>query len=163
MADGQHKLSRPIPPAGMAGRACPEPVPSAVEGLSRRTLLGAPLVPLILSGAEGSRSALSKDAVPIWDRALARLREARAALDSAAHEPDQDRYDALLDSHSDALAALLALPAPDLAALARKLDLALDERTGEFGGDCAAMRILKRDARRLASPRLARPKSDSHQ
>jgi hypothetical protein len=33
--------------------------------LSRRALLGAPLVPLILSGAERCRSALSKDASPL--------------------------------------------------------------------------------------------------
>ncbi|HYD37622.1 MAG TPA: hypothetical protein VEA60_08410 [Allosphingosinicella sp.] len=126
MADGQHKLSR-------------------------RALLGAPLVPLILSGAEPGRSPVSKDAFLKWDRALARFEAAEAALAAAAGAPDHV-YDPVGARHHAALARLLRTPAPDLPALARKLDLALDERTGEFDGDPAVMRILKRDAHRLAAP-----------
>jgi hypothetical protein len=47
---------------------------------------------------------------------------------------------------------LLRTPAPDLPALAAKLDLALDERSGEFFGGSADMKAIKSDARRLASP-----------
>jgi hypothetical protein len=65
-----------------------------------------------------------------WDRALVHLQKAQAALDAAVSEPDQDAYDALLDSHSDALKALLAW-----------------EQTG--AEDC--LEILRRDARRLAA------------
>jgi hypothetical protein len=53
-------------------------------------------------------------AVTDWERALARLRKAQVVLDAAKSEPDQDAYDALLDSHSDALTA------PNLPALAAK-------------------------------------------
>lgn len=40
----------------------------------------------------------------------------------------------------------------ELPALAAKLDLALDERSGEFFGDSEDMKAIKSDARRLASP-----------
>ena len=52
--------------------------------------------------------------------------------------------------HDDALHSLLRTPAPDVAALALKLDLALDERTLEYFGDLAGMQALKEDARRLS-------------
>ena len=47
---------------------------------------------------------------------------------------------------------LIRTPAPDLPALAAKLDLALEECTGEFLGDWADMKAIKSDARRFASP-----------
>jgi hypothetical protein len=161
MADGQHKLSR-------------------------RALLGAPLVPLILSGAERSRSAWSKDAPALspvipaqagtparpapspspwdpglrrddeslavlkWDRALARFAAAEAAIAAAAGAADHV-YDPIGARHHAALRRLLRTPAPSLAALARKLELALDERTVEFDGDSGAMKTLKQDAHRLAA------------
>jgi hypothetical protein len=89
--------------------------------------------------------------VTIWDRAFARLQKAQAALDAAAQTPDEDLYDRLGARHTRALSRLLLTPAPDLPALAAKLDLALDERSGEFFGDEAAMKAIKSDARRLAS------------
>ncbi len=90
-------------------------------------------------------------AVTIWDRAFAVFEKAQAAIDAAAHTEDEDLYDRLGGRHDRALRRLLRTPAPDLAALARKLDLALDERTLEFDGDAAAMRMLKQDIRRLAA------------
>jgi hypothetical protein len=48
------------------------------------------------------------------------------------------------------LLALLHTPAPDVAALAMKLDFALDERTLEYFGDLAAMHAIKQDAHRLS-------------
>ena len=89
--------------------------------------------------------------VTIWDRALARFEKAQAALDAAAHTPDEDLYDRLGARHTRALRRLLRTPAPDLPALAAKLELALDERSGEFFGDEADMKAIKSDARRLAS------------
>jgi hypothetical protein len=59
-------------------------------------------------------------------------------------------YDRLGDRHDAARSRLLRSPAPDVAALAVKLDLALDERTLEFFGDRAAMQAIKRDVRRLS-------------
>ena len=88
-------------------------------------------------------------AVLKWHRALARFEAAEAAIAAVAGAPDHV-YDPVGARHHSALARLLRTPAPDLAALARKLDLALDERTGEFDGDSRAMKVLKQDARRLA-------------
>jgi hypothetical protein len=85
-----------------------------------------------------------------WDRALTRYQKAEAALAAAAHTADQALYDRLGARHDAALRRLLRTPAPNIAALAVKLDLALDERAVEFAGDSAAMKALKRDARRLS-------------
>jgi hypothetical protein len=82
---------------------------------------------------------------------LSRYQKAEAALAAAAHTEDEDLYDRLGARHDRALQRLLRAPAPHLAALAAKLDLALDERAGEFIGDAAAMKALKQDARRLAA------------
>jgi hypothetical protein len=84
---------------------------------------------------------------------LALFKKADAALAAAVHTEDEDLYDRLGVRHERALQRLLRTPAPHLAALAAKLDLALDERTVEFFGDAAAMKALKQDARRLASLR----------
>jgi len=86
-----------------------------------------------------------------WDRALARLAAAEAAIAAAAGAPDHV-FDPIGARHHAALRRLLRTPAPDLTALARKLDLALDERTVEFDGDAAAMKTLKQDAHRLSTP-----------
>jgi hypothetical protein len=53
--------------------------------------------------------------------------------------------------HDRALQRLLLTPAPTVAALATKLDLAFYEAAVEFTGDLAAMRALKQDARRRAA------------
>jgi hypothetical protein len=85
-----------------------------------------------------------------WDRALARYRRAEAALAAAAHTSDEALYDRLGETHEKALQRLLLTPAPTIAALATKLDLALYEDAVEFMGNLAAMRALKADARRLS-------------
>ena len=180
MADGQHsrtdggvpaagrETARPIPPAGR--RACPE--------LSRRALLGAVCAAPVLSRHPGLdpgstfsspsaprppqgrwipdqvRDDDQSSAVTIWDRALARFHTAQAAVDAASGEPDQDRYDALLDSATDALRALLALPAPDPAAIAAKLDIIVPHLAWELTGSEDCLEILRQDARRFAAIRF---------
>jgi len=86
-----------------------------------------------------------------WDRNLAAFRRAQAVIDAAVSEPDQRRYDALLDTFSTALRRLLRTPAPDLPALALKIELAIDQVAWESTGGEACMAVLKRDARRLAA------------
>ena len=81
---------------------------------------------------------------------MACLAAAEAALAAAAGAADEV-YDPLGSKHEAALQRLLRTPAPDAAALAHKLALALDERSGEFFGDEAAMKAIKRDARRIAA------------
>jgi hypothetical protein len=83
-----------------------------------------------------------------WETALARLRKAQAVLDAAVSEPDEDTYDRLLDSHSEALAAL---PAPDLPALAAKLDVIVPNHAWELTGSEDCLEILRQDAHRLAA------------
>jgi len=86
-----------------------------------------------------------------WSRALARFRRAEAAFAAATSVPDEALYDRFGERCDRALTRLLHTPAPDVAALALKLDLTLYERFGEFLGDSADMRALKQDARRLAA------------
>ncbi|HEX6376456.1 MAG TPA: hypothetical protein VFZ91_12145 [Allosphingosinicella sp.] len=144
MADGQHKLSR-------------------------RALLGAALAPALVrhSGLDPESTCLTitgqkrwipdqvrddeSSAVPIWDRALTRFRQAQAALEAAVHEPDQDAYDTLLDAATAALCALLHLPAPGLPAFAAKLELIVAHQAWELGDGEVILEALQQDARRLAA------------
>jgi hypothetical protein len=66
-----------------------------------------------------------------WSRALARFRRAEAAFAAATSVPDEALYDRLGERCDRALTRLLHTPAPDVAALALKLDLTLYERFGE--------------------------------
>jgi hypothetical protein len=93
-----------------------------------------------------------------WDRAFTLFEKAQAELDAAAHTPDEDLYDRLGARHTRAMRRLLRTPAPDLPAVAAKLELALDERSGEFFGDETDMNAIKSDVRRLARP----AKGDRH-
>ncbi|MEA3052337.1 MAG: hypothetical protein QOG72_1240 [Sphingomonadales bacterium] len=156
MADGQHKLSR----RALLGAVCAMPVLSEVEGplVRHATPRHSGLDPestFSSPAPEGRRwipdQVRDDDPTTIWDRALARLQSAQTVLDAAKSEPDQDAYDALLDSHSDALSALLALPAPDLAAVAAKLDLIVAQQAWELTGGEAYLAGLQEDARRLGS------------
>jgi hypothetical protein len=84
-----------------------------------------------------------------WEKALARYRAAEAAL-AAAEKGPEEVYNRLGARHHSALARLLTTPAPDVGALALKLDLSLYDRTVEFTADAAAMKALKLDAHRLS-------------
>ena len=138
MAVGQHKLSR----RALLGAVCAAPavaVMPAEAGIpGGRARSGAPRGP-------GLRRDDGR-----WERAVAGLAAAEAALAAAAGVPDEV-YDPIGARHEAAFQRLLRTPAPDAAALARKLELALDERAGEFFGDEAAMKAMKRDARRIAA------------
>ncbi|HMG48684.1 MAG TPA: hypothetical protein VK614_14645 [Allosphingosinicella sp.] len=125
--------------------------------VSRRVLLGAACA--VLSLAEGPAHPEPGRRIPSsahtgherWNRALTRFRRAQSIIDAAVHEPDQDRYDTLLDTFTAALRRLLRTPAPDLPALALKIELAIDQAAWESTGGEASMAALKRDARRLAA------------
>ena len=85
-----------------------------------------------------------------WHLALTAYQKAKAALAAAAHTEDEALYDRLGERHDRALQRLLFTPAPTIAALALKLDLALYEPALEFIGDEAALRSFKQDAHRLS-------------
>jgi hypothetical protein len=147
MADGQHKLSR----RALLGAVCAAPllspvIPAQAGTPARPAPSPSPWDPGLRRDDEPAPSS----AVLKWDRALARFEKAEAAIAVAAGAPDHV-YDPIGARHHAALRRLLRTPAPTLAALARKLDLALDERTVEFDGDAHAMITLKQDARRLAA------------
>jgi hypothetical protein len=94
-----------------------------------------------------------------WRRALARLRAAeaevrvvaRATAGGPAEEEEalQEVYDARLGEHTAALLALMKVRAPDLPALALKIELAIDEEVGSLTGGELCLAALKRDVRRL--------------
>ena len=116
MAEGQHKPSR----RALLGAVCAAPVLSRHPGLDpgpMNTVVAEPDAAVFMG------SGFRRNDEGGWNHALARFHAAQAFVDAARSESDQDRYDALLDAHSDALCALLALPAPDLAGLAAKLDI----------------------------------------
>jgi hypothetical protein len=141
--------------------------------ISRRALLGAVCASPLVRHAPNRHSGLDPEStfpspapegrrwipdqvrddgsVADWDRALARFHEAQAVLDAAKSEPDEDVYDRLLDSHTDALTTLLALPAPDLPALAAKLDAIVPNLAWELTGSEDCLERLRQDARRLAA------------
>jgi len=174
MADGQLKLSRrallgavcAAPGLGLANLTfqAAETAPqrdfsvtfaAAARPPSSRRRSGSPRDPL---GAPSPRDPGLRrdDEVPVpspvegkWNRALARYSAAEATL-TAAEKGPEEVYNRLGARHHSALARLLTTPAPDIGALATKLDLALYDRAVEFTADAAAMKAIKRDAHRLA-------------
>ena len=145
---------------------------------SRRALLGAvvglPLLPRhceersdeAIQGGVGGSAGLLRDArndgkgdPETWQRALARLQAVEAevrAVEQAtaggtAEEEDalEPVYMALLGEHTKALVRLMKVRAPDLAALAMKIELAIDQEVGSLTGGDACLAALKRDVRRL--------------
>ena len=96
-----------------------------------------------------------------WRRALAAFEAAEAELraferrTAGAPWEEQEAVERGMDEHLDvlypALRRLLRLPAPDLHALARKIELAIDHEVGTLNGGEACLALLKRDARRLAA------------
>jgi hypothetical protein len=164
MADAQHKLSR----RAVLGAALAAPVLSAVEGsglsfaegpvlsaaagpvlsLAEELALSAvpAQTPSVSSEAEGRSSPLQRN----WQKALTRYRSAERALAAATHTADQTLYDRLGTRHDRALTHLLNTPAPNLLALADKLDLTLAHQAWELTGTETALFTLPADARRLA-------------
>jgi hypothetical protein len=84
-----------------------------------------------------------------WDAALTRFRGAEAAV-RAGRSASEARFDRLSDTYYTAMRRLLRTPAPGIAALARKLELAVDEEIFTLTGGEACLAALTRDARRLA-------------
>jgi hypothetical protein len=85
-----------------------------------------------------------------WSKALARYARAEAGLEGVAHSEDDEAYDRALGGHNAALARLLRAPAPDLAAVAAKLDLILRHQVFELNFGEASLAALRRDVRRFA-------------
>ena len=152
MAAAQHKLSRRALLAGACAGAvvplplhCEERSDAAIQcGVSTVTASG-----LVDLRSPPARCARNDDK---WRNALARYDRAVAGLEAVGHTEDDELYDRALGRHSAALARLLRTAAPDLEAVARKLDLMVRHTVFEMPfGECA-FAALQRDVRRFAGP-----------
>jgi len=143
------------------------------HNLSRRAVLGACFGAPLLLGGGGAPAAGPPQARAVpktgtsdrWTRALAAFRRAEARLAAfqqaeaqlppaarafPACEPLEERFNDLECARLDALRRLLRAPAPDLPALARKIELTIDDQAWELTGAEPCLAALKADARRLA-------------
>lgn len=148
------------------------------EQVSRRAVLGAavglplaigdrhriPIVPSVAQQTEGEFGAspqLQPPAAEAWARALAAFEAAAGEVRAfEAHcsgrgfeeqEALQGGYDALGEAMDSALLRLLRAPAPDVAALAVKIGLAIDHEIGTLSGGAACLAAIRRDAVRLST------------
>jgi hypothetical protein len=85
-----------------------------------------------------------------WAKALAGYARAEAGLDALAQCEDHRVYDGALGRHNAALARLLRCPAPDLGAVAEKLDLILRHQVFELTFAQPSLAALRRDIRGFA-------------
>jgi hypothetical protein len=143
MAAAQHKLSRRTLLAG----ACAVPAlrhPELVPGSSWSP--AGEVENWLLKQVQHDGSALHDR----WQKAAALYARAEAGLEALAHTLDDNLYDRVLGRHNAALARLLRTPAPDLAAVARKLDLVLAHQVFELSFAEPCLAALRRDAWRFA-------------
>ncbi len=78
----------------------------------------------------------------------------------------EDEYGERLDARCDSLRRLWRTPAPDLGALALKIDLAIEHELGMLAGAATCLAAIQGDAHRLCSgqaPRLAAAASGNGQ
>jgi len=133
--------------------------------LSRRALLGAVFAAPVLSRhsgldpestffADGEKDRWMPDQVrhdKLWTRALAHFRRAEATLARLEGGPDEDAFGRAHEAFNAALGRLVAVPAPDLEALAAKIEIAVAEEIAELSFGPLSLAQLARDARRLAA------------
>ena len=145
---------------------------AARHNLTRRALLGAgAAAPLALAASAASASPAAacpersrRASRRRWNRALAAFGEAQAALDAfwdwqdslpaerrewPQVQPLERRFGELDDVRLARLRRLLRLPAPDLAALALKLELAVADQAWELTDCESCLAAAAADARRL--------------
>ncbi|HEY0013746.1 MAG TPA: hypothetical protein VGB79_12945 [Allosphingosinicella sp.] len=85
-----------------------------------------------------------------WRRAAAGYARAVLGLERVAHTEDDDLYDRALGRHNAALSRLLRAAAPDLGAVAEKLELIVRHSVFELSFGEAALGALRRDVRGFA-------------
>ena len=117
------------------------------HNLSRRAVLGVCFgVPALL----GDGGATAGKLCDRWRRALAAFRRSEAQLASLPVGASDDQFGDLECARLDALRRLLRAPAPDLSALALKIELTVDDQAWELTGAEPCLAALKADAHRLA-------------
>lgn len=140
--------------------ACPEPVEGS-KGCPSPSSCGGSAG---LRQAQPERDEAASGPSPRWTRALAAFRRAEArvaafrdyeaALPAAARafpacEPLEERFNDLECARLTVLRRLLRAPAPDLPALALKIQLAIDDEIAFFPGGDLCLAAVKADALRL--------------
>jgi hypothetical protein len=132
--------------AGSTGSPATQYERTGDSGAPRSTSESTPTLPSPLKGEER------------WRRALARFEAAEAAAaalegrEGATHAEQfalEEAYGERLDVMYAALRRLMRAPAPDLAALGRKIVLAVDHEVATLWRGEACMAAVKRDALRL--------------
>jgi len=145
MADAQLRLSR----RALLVAACAAPVLGLSEadflGVERAALWRDPSVTFGAAEPHPGTFAVTK-----WDRALARFRAAESLVLALEGDPDEDAFGRAHDRFNAALRRLLAAPAPDLPALATKLEIAVAAELADLTFAPPALAQLAHDARRLA-------------
>ncbi|HKR24691.1 MAG TPA: hypothetical protein VJS15_05495 [Allosphingosinicella sp.] len=88
-----------------------------------------------------------------WARALDAYEAAEAEVEEAEASPAdyEDEHGERLDALCGALRQLLRTPAPDLYALALKVELTIAHGLGPSTGGAACLAAIRGDARRLAA------------
>jgi hypothetical protein len=149
MAAREHKVSRRV----LLGAACAIPFVRHAELDSAPTFSPPPQQGRAIPDQvrNDDKGDAQSSAVTKYDRALAAFLIAEAAVNAAASEPDEDRYDRLLGRLNNTLRRLLRTPTPHLPALAAKLAAANRHVAWELTGAETCMAALARDAARLAS------------
>lgn len=91
-----------------------------------------------------------KGTVSHWTRALAAFRRAEAAVAALEGHPDEEAFGRAHDRFNILFRRLLAHPAPDIAALADKLEIAAAAELADLTYTPLDLEALAQDARRLA-------------
>lgn len=143
----------------------------SADNPSRRALLGAAVALPLVGGVASSPASRSLDqpppsAGPEPGRSLSRSREelawaeavegyeaAQAEVQDAVGWPAdyEEEYGERLDARCEALRRLWRTPAPDLDALALKIDLAIEHELGMLAGGATCLAAIQGDAQRLAA------------
>ena len=144
MADAQLKLSR----RALLGAACALPAASSPPVRFESSREAAPSAAEALPpGPRQSTTLMGSN----WHRALTRFRRIEATLAALEGHPDEDAYGRAHDRFNLALRRLLAHPAPDLPALATKLEIAVAAELADLTYAPPSLAALAADTRRLAS------------
>ncbi|MDB5582919.1 MAG: hypothetical protein JWR80_8095 [Bradyrhizobium sp.] len=128
-----------------------------MDVVTRRSLVGAialaaPFAIASTANATGLAPTQTPRAIErgAWDASVARYRAALALWDAIGADSTDGQWDAVSKIYNPAFETLIDTPAPDIAALALKIEIAtLDQRTPGI----AETQAILADARRLAIDR----------
>jgi hypothetical protein len=163
MAAGQHNPTRRALLGAAMGVPLSRSLPRHCEERSDEAIQGPALAPggLLRSARnDGGGFGAALAAFRAAQAEVAAIEAATAGRSAAEEEAWLPAHDAACAAMEAALAALLALPAPNLPAFAVKLDLLFTHRVEPGAADEADIRSALGDARRFASFGSAQPSRD---